>query len=147
MLNRLARCHMGVFLAILSSAAFAGTPALGAAVQSPRPSVAPSVNSRVAGRAREWFHRFQAAEIDRSELSSLVNAQLTDQLVQQEAAKLKPLGNPISFKFLKSYPINGKMGYDFLLQFKDARVVEMIAFDSTDKIAGIDFQIFLKTEQ
>lgn len=64
-------------------------------------------------------------------------------MAQQEAAKLRPLGNPVTFVFLRSEPVHAVTGYAFLITFRAARVVEMIAFDTSGKIAGIDFQIFL----
>jgi hypothetical protein len=89
--------------------------------------------------AKEWFRRFQAGDIDRTQLSDTVNKQLTLAIIRREAAQLKPLGNPSSVTFIRSYPIGGMLGYDFQLQFKSVRVIEMIAVDGAGKIAGIDF--------
>lgn len=108
------------------------------------PAPAPGVDPRVVARAREWFHRFRAADIDRSQLSSEANAELTDAMVRHESAILKAFGEATSFSFLRTYPIAGEIGYDFLWQFKSGRIVEMIAFDNDGKIGGIDFETFVK---
>jgi hypothetical protein len=109
------------------------------------PTAIPSVDPRILARAKEWFHRFQTGEIDRSQLNAQVNKELTSEMVAQEAATLKALGQPSSFVFIRTYPIRGLIGYDFLLQFKSARIIEMIAFDAEGKIAGIDFAKFVRT--
>jgi hypothetical protein len=105
-----------------------------------------SANSKIAAKAKEWFQRFKSGDIDRTQLNPQVNSQLTDTMIRQEGAKLSRLGNPTAITFLRTYSISGATGYDFLLQFKAARVVEMIAFDTHGKIAGIDFQILVRNQ-
>jgi len=119
-----------------------------AAVQSPSPQVtsfSQRVDSKIVAKAKEWFHRFQTGQIDRSQLDATANAELTSTIIEQEAARLKQFGEPSSFQFIRTYTISGAIGYDFLLQFSAARIVEMIAFDADGKIAGIDFMTFVKT--
>jgi hypothetical protein len=120
-----------------------------AAVQSPNPqvtSLSQSIDPRIIARAKEWFHRFQAGHIDRSQLDANMNAELTSTMIEQETARLRQVGVPSSFRFIRTYAISGVVGYDFLLQFSAARIVEMIAFDPDGKIAGIDFMTFVKDE-
>lgn len=109
----------------------------------PRSSPALVVDPDVVAKAKEWYHRFRTGNIDRRELSGSVNAQLTDPMIRKEAAKLMTLGTPTSFTLLRMYSIAGATGYDFLLKFRTARVVEMIAFYPDGKIAGIDFQTYI----
>jgi hypothetical protein len=109
------------------------------------PAPIPSADARVAARAKEWFHRFESANIDRSQLNAETNAELTDANVRRESAVLKAFGDPTGFSFLRSYPIAGVIGYDFLWQFKSGRIIEMIAVDDDGKIAGIDFETFVKS--
>jgi hypothetical protein len=118
-----------------------------AAVQSPSPRVTglnQRVDPKIVAKAKEWFHRFQTGQIDRSQLNSQTNAQLTSAMIQQEAATLTRFGNPSSFQFIRAYSVSGAIGYDFLLQFSAGRIIEMIAFDADGKIAGIDFETFVK---
>lgn len=119
-----------------------------ASVQSPSPQAtafAARVDPKIVSKAKEWFYRFQNAEIDRAQLDDAINAELTDEMVRKEASTLKAFGKPSSFKFIRTYAISGTMGYDFLLQFDNGRIVEMIAFDPDGKIAGIDFQTFVRS--
>jgi hypothetical protein len=106
-----------------------------------------AVDSQILAKAKEWFYRFQRSHIDRSQLSPQVSAELTEQSLIQEAARLTALGKPSSFTFIRTYPISGAVGYDFLLQFKTDRVVEMIAFNPKGQIAGIDFETFVPTKR
>ncbi|HEX4014110.1 MAG TPA: hypothetical protein VHX17_09520 [Candidatus Cybelea sp.] len=101
----------------------------------------------VLAKAKEWFYRFQNANIDRSQLNALTNAELTTDVVLREAARLKRLGAPTSFKFQRSYTFRSALAYDFLLQFPSSRVIEMIAFDSSGKIAGFDFATFVEGDR
>lgn len=111
-------------------------------VATPLPSTSPIV-AAVMLKAKEWFHRFESGDIDRTQLDALVETQLTDTVVRKEGATLRAFGEPTSFTFVRSYTISGDAGYDFLLQFKRGRIVEMIAFDPDGKIAGIDFMTFV----
>jgi hypothetical protein len=119
-----------------SPAPLPATPQPHATAKTPEPS---PVDPQVVSLAKQWFRRFQIGDIDRSQLSDTVNKQLTLAIIRREAAQLKPLGTPLSVTFIRSYPIGGLLGYDFQLQFKSVRVIEMIAVDGSGKIAGIDF--------
>jgi hypothetical protein len=133
----LAACVVAaVFL--LPSAARSGAISL-ASVSTPVPPVAPVIMAA----AKEWFHRFQTGDIDRSQLDDEVNGELTSTMIHQEATTLTAYGRPASFVFLRSDPVGEAVGYKFLLTFKSAKIVEAIAFDGDGKIAGIDFQIWL----
>lgn len=112
----------------------------------PVPVVSPSlppVDPKVTAKAKEWFYRFQTADVDRSQLNDAINSQLTDDMIRQEAVNLKKFGAPTSMTYVRTYGIKGVVGYDFLWEFKAARIVEMIALDPDGKIAGIDFQAFV----
>lgn len=132
---------IGMITAVIFSAnpgnATASSPGSAATASYPR------VDPRVVAKAKEWFHRFQTGDIDRSQLNLQVNEELTPKLISQEAATLKPLGSPLAFVFVRSEPTGGAIGYDFAIAFKAARVAESIAFDNAGKIAGIDFRVFL----
>lgn len=119
------------------------SPALPRPTPRPAPTAKPQDSAApdpaVLAVAKEWFRRFQIGDVDRNQLSDAVNKQLTLAIIRREAAQLKPLGNPLSVTFIRSYPVGGMLGYDFQLQFKSVRVIEMIAFDAAGKIGGIDF--------
>jgi hypothetical protein len=113
----------------------------------PVPIASPTVSAKVAASAREWFHRFQSGTIDRSQLDSTVNLELTEDVFLQERERLSSFGDPHSFTFMRSYPVGNAIGYDFLLKFSAGRIVESIAFDGDGKIAGIDFRLFVQSNR
>ena len=106
-------------------------------------SPAGGVDPKVMTAAKEWFHRFQTGNIDRSQLNAECNGELTASLIKKEEATLKPFGEPTGFEFIGSQQIKGADGYVFLIAFHAGRVAEAIAFDKQGKIAGIDFQTFV----
>lgn len=65
-------------------------------------------------------------------------------MIVQESKTLSSFGSPRSFSFVRKYVIGDAIGYDFLWEFAGGRIVEMIALDANGKIAGIDFQTFIK---
>lgn len=99
----------------------------------------------ITAKAREWFFRFRTGTIDRSQLSSAVNAQLSKDMIQHEQGVLQAFGPPKSFVPIPSSKVQGLISYNFIIVFEKARVVESIAFERSGKIAGIDFQPFVPT--
>jgi hypothetical protein len=75
----------------------------------------PLASQKLLALAKEWFHRLQTANIDRSQLNDTVNLQLTPELVRHEQAALMQYGKPIAFKFDRSGPIPGATGYNFIV--------------------------------
>ena len=127
------------FSALTFSNAAAAAPA---SQPSEGPLALPIADSHITSKAKEWFRRFQTGEIDRSQLDAQVNTQLTDDMVRQETAALMPLGDPAGFTYVRTYAVGGALEYDFLLQFRAARAIELISFDNGGKIAGLGFQVF-----
>lgn len=123
-----------------------GAYAMPAATSSKAVSTSSSVSPKITAKAKEWFHRFQVGKIDRSQLTPQVNSQLTDDLVNRASEAFNRLGQPTSYSFMRTYSIGGATGYDFLLTFPSKRIIEMIAFDSHGKLAGIDFKTFVPTK-
>ncbi len=89
--------------------------------------------------AKDWLHRIQTANVDRSQLTSEMSAALTPALVQQVAAQLGPLGDPTSVSFAGSQTAAGVTIYHFVLVFKAMTVNEFLGLDGTGKIAGLRF--------
>lgn len=118
------------------SAAVASAPS--AAIAAPS---LPIADSHITAKAEEWFHRLQTGEIDRSQLDAQLNASLTDDIVARETKALTPLGDPSAFHFVRTYPLDGALEYDFLLRFKAVRIIELISFDVRGKIAGLGFAV------
>jgi len=99
------------------------------------------VTPLIVAKAKEWFLRFEKGNIDRSQLNRAVNDQLTVASVEEEGKRLSSLGPPLAFAFAYADAIGDAIGYNFVITFKTAEVIEAIAFDKSGKIAGIDFMI------
>jgi hypothetical protein len=135
---------MGFAAVMIATAAMlspAGAAASGIPIST---SSVQSVDPNVKAKAREWYHRFQMGNIDRSQLSRECNRGLTSQFALREMSLLKPLGKPIDFVFMNAEPVGGAMGYNFIVLLPRGRVVESIAFEPSGKIAGINFQTFVR---
>ncbi len=110
-----------------------------APTQSSVPSSAPQVDPKVTAIAKDWLHRIQTANVDRSQLTDKMSAALTPALLQQVAAQLAPLGDPTAISFVGSETVQGITVYHFVLTFKAATVNEFLGIDSAGKIAGLRF--------
>ncbi len=129
---------------LLLSFAFFHVAAPGRAQTAPAQSSAPSsapvqVDPKVTAIAKDWLHRVQTANVDRSQLTDQMNAALTPALVQQVAAQLAPLGDPTAVSFVGSQTVQGVTIYHFVLTFKAGTVNEFLGIDAAGKIAGLRF--------
>ncbi len=111
-----------------------------APAQSSAPSsAAPQVDPKVTAIAKDWLHRIQTANVDRSQLTDEMNTALTPSLVQQVAAQLAPLGDPTAVSFVGSNTVQGVTIYHFVLTFKMVTINELLGIDAAGKIAGLRF--------
>jgi len=79
-------------------------------------------------------------------MNAETNIDLTSTMVREESVRLKALGPPIQFTFLRSESVIHATGYDFLVFFRRARMVESVALDSHGMLAGIDFRVFVRQQ-
>lgn len=110
------------------------------------PSAAPSAGGLVAPaaedpaitkRAKDWFHRMQTGNVDRSQLDAKMNAALTDDLVKQSMTRLAPLGTPSGFKFVKAAIIGKVIAYYYQLTTPSGSTFYwLFGLDPDGKIAG-----------
>ncbi|HEV3153972.1 MAG TPA: hypothetical protein VGZ02_09230 [Candidatus Baltobacteraceae bacterium] len=63
-------------------------------------------------------------------------------MIDDEEKTLEALGKPSKWLYFGAQPVQYAIGYMFGIQFKTARVIEHIAFDSDGKIAGVQFQVY-----
>lgn len=127
-------------LIALSSCRTASASALSQESPSAATSAAPQVDAKVEAAAKDWFHRFQNGDIDRTQLSDNVKDQITPAIVQKLGALLQPLGEPTGFVFTGSQRVDGATVYTYVLTFSLLKVTETIAFDGSGKVAGIFFK-------
>jgi hypothetical protein len=134
---------VGVLSALLSgSAASAATgtpsPAPSATASAAAPAQSPYADP--ATRAREWLHRMQTGDIDRSQLTDEMNTDLTPGVIKQISDQFGPLGDPQSFTLLGEESVAGdETAYVYRVVFKTKTVNEVFVLDKAGKVAGIQF--------
>jgi hypothetical protein len=130
---------VGVLSALLTGSAVSaatGTP-------SPSPSAsaaAQGAEADPASRAREWLHRMQTGDIDRSQLTATMNADLTPDVIKQISEKFGGLGDPLSFTPLGQQSVaDDETAYVYRVVFKTTTLNEVFVLDKDGKVAGIQF--------
>ncbi len=114
-------------------------PSVRAATQ-PAATAAPKATAdpAVTASAKSFYHALATANIDRSKLNAEANAKLTDQVIKDVSAKLAPLGDPVTFDFVKSQQQSGSMLYAYLLGFGSGDKVEfVVGFDAQGKVSAL----------
>lgn len=120
---------------------FAALPACkNASASTAATAATPQIDPKIEAAAKEWFHRSQSGNVDRSRLSDSIRGQLTAPLVRKIGAYLKPLGEPSAFTFLGSQHAEGATIYVFALTFSPGKLIETYALDTNGKVAGIAFK-------
>jgi hypothetical protein len=135
----MARLFLGT-IAFIALALAVASP-LSAASPSPAasasPAPGPTVDPAITAKAKEWLHRFQTGDLDRSQLSSQMNTALTSDVVKQLKDELAPLGDAQSFKITSQQSLGeGITAYVYSVTFKSSSINEIIAFDASGKISG-----------
>lgn len=122
----------------------AGVAAQASPTPAPSPVASPAnadTGTEVAARAKEWLHRLQTGDIDRTQLDAAMNSALTPDVVKQAAAKFGPLGDPQSFAFVGSQPVggDGAVAYVYRVVFTSVTLDEVFVVNKDGKIGGIHF--------
>jgi hypothetical protein len=82
----------------------------------------------------------QIGDIDRSQLTATMNADLTPDVIKQISQKFGPLGDPQSFEPLGQQTVAGdETAYVYRVVFKTETVNEIFVLDKEGKVAGIQF--------
>jgi len=104
------------------------------------PRIDPRSSDSVKRLALEWFGRLQAGQIDRTQMTSELNAHLTDDAVKGMARYLKSYGPATRDEIVQSRMIQDQMFYvvKLFLQRGDALSL-LIGLDENGKITGITF--------
>jgi hypothetical protein len=130
-----------VILALFVSLALAGAGAARAdATASPAPAAAatPTPDPAVVERAKSWFHMLQVGKIDRSQLSPAAGT-VTDAQIAQVAAKIGPLGDPVTFEQEQTKVSQGSNVYVYLVTFGNSAKLEYVfgVDATTGKVTGV----------
>jgi hypothetical protein len=114
-------------------------PALFAATH---PDAAPPVESAagevaaVRARVREWLHRFETGDIDRSQLTAAMTKSLTPDIVDGAKTQLGPLGEPQSLLYRGVTNESGSTVYHYRATFAQGTFDITMAVDAAGKIGG-----------
>lgn len=100
---------------------------------------APDPYPDITARAKDWLHRVQTGDVDRSQLDTTMNTAFTPDLVKELSTQLGPFGDPQSFTFFKQVVSGGVTAYVYRVSFAAGAVNEVFALDKDGKIAGIQF--------
>jgi len=91
----------------------------------------------ITALARQWMHRMQTGDIDKSQLSSAFAKHLTPQMIGGMKQGLAPLGDPTSFVYRGKSKESGSTAYQYSVGFKGARLDLTIAIDGHGKISSL----------
>ncbi len=109
-------------------------PEIAAAEAKPAKGEEPAITAL----ARQWVHRLQTGDIDRSQLSAAFAKQMSPRMVDDMKTSLAPLGGATSFVYRGKTKVNGATAYHYSVGFKGARLDLTLAIDSQGKIAALD---------
>ena len=120
-----------------STAAPSSMPSPAASAPEATPAPGPSPTAAITARAKDWLHRVQTGNVDRSQLSAKMNSAFTDAQVKQVASQTGAFGDPTSFAFVDSRIVQGVTVYQYRAVFKSITATWIFALDSDGKIAGM----------
>jgi hypothetical protein len=122
--------------AALVAALFSGSLAHGGQT----PPVDPRSADSVKSFALDWFKRLQEGEIDRTQMTSALSENLTDDSVEEMLRHLKSYGPATGDEIAQNRRIQDQTFYvvKLFLQRGDALSL-LIGFDDNGKITGITF--------
>jgi hypothetical protein len=123
--------------ATLAVAFFASQAEVRAQSAPPTPTASISPDAAVMVRAKDWLHRLETGDIDRTQLSPQMSAFLTPDRAKQFAAQIGVLGDPTSFTFVSKQTMGGYTVYTYRAAFKGGVFNETFAIDSAGKIGGL----------
>jgi hypothetical protein len=130
-----------IFSTAGSAAAAAPPPATATPAATATPSPAPSADPAITARAKSFYHSLATGMLDRSQLSAPANAKMTDQTVKDVAAKLAPMGEPVTFEYVKSGHQSGSTLYAYLLGFGNGQKLEFVlGIDAQGKVSALALQ-------
>ena len=120
----------------LPAAALADAPSPAPSGAAATPSPAP--DPAVLARAKTWFHMMQTGKIDKSQLDATMAGLLTDDVVAGMAAKIGPLGDPVTFEQVQTGTVSGNAVYVYELAFGNGTKLDFVfAVDGNGKVSGL----------
>jgi hypothetical protein len=103
----------------------------------PAVSALPKISVAVVHRAKHWYHMLQAGDLDRSQMTSRLNATLTKDKLEELSSQLRVLGNPRTFVLTDAGRYNGSEFYRFRVGLARSVLLFTFAVDPRNKISGL----------
>ena len=129
---------LAALFAIFNASAVRAQTTAPAPAASASPASAQAADPAIIARAKEWLHRLQTGDIDRSQLTAKMNEALTPDVIKQISAKFGPLGDPQTFAPLGQQSVPGDMtAYVYRVTFKSTTLNEVFVLDKDGKVAGV----------
>jgi hypothetical protein len=105
---------------------------------SPVPAAAAAADPAITARAKEWLHRLQTGDIDRTQLDAKMDSLLTPAMAKQISSTFGPWGDPVAFTYVGKQTILGdNTAYVFHVAFKANACNEIFVLDKDGKISGL----------
>jgi hypothetical protein len=104
-----------------------------------QPYDAPSApNPQMLAKAKHWFAQLQSGHIDRTQLESNANANMSPSTLSSAKQMVGSLGTPVSFVQQRA-GTQGNISYAiYLLTFKNGEKIDFLfALDSEGKVASL----------
>jgi CubicO group peptidase (beta-lactamase class C family) len=99
-------------------------------------AVVPGEDPAITARAKEWLHRFETDDIDRSQLTETMSTALTPEVAAQLQHQFAPLGVPPSLSFRGKLEDGTSTIYRYLAAFPTGSFIILIGIDTNGKISG-----------
>ncbi len=105
------------------------------------PTPAPGEDAAITARVREWFHRFQTGDVDRTQLAPQMQSLLTPDVIAQTKTMFTALGEPQHLTFIGTTAAPGDLTvYRYAAAFGSAQTLMTITLTADGKIAGFRVQ-------
>ncbi len=98
---------------------------------------APGEDATITARAKQWLHRLQSGDIDRSQLTKRMSDALTPTSVISLKQQLGGLGEPSSFIYKGKQLTSGETTYLYRLSFSALTATLSLTIDPLGKISGM----------
>ncbi len=136
---------MKVVLSVVLVLSLAPLAAAAATTSSAAPSVhaTPNVSAVTIARAKDWLHRLQNADIDRSRLTPKMQAALAPAAANAFAAKIGPFGTIETFLPTEEHHVEGNTAYVFDVGFQNGTSAYFVfeTNDTSGKISGLNLKL------
>ncbi|HET6275637.1 MAG TPA: hypothetical protein VFE16_06885 [Candidatus Cybelea sp.] len=104
----------------------------------PGSTTTPAQSKALLTRAKVWFGELQSGSVDRAQLASNANSNMSDATIANAKQMIGSLGKPVSFVAQRTGSQGGVTYGIFVVTFKNGQTVDFLfALDSTGKVTSL----------